>query len=144
MANHLIWLVLGLLLITVELMTGTFYLLVLGLGALIAAALGFLGGSFSAQALGASLVTVVGIVAVNRLRRNNNNAQPAMSDYIDFGQPVVFERWTNEAAGLARVSYRGTTWDAHVLGNSEPQATDVLYICGNNGGRLQVAVAKPR
>lgn len=144
MESYLVWLILGLLLITVEMMTGSFYLLVLGVAALIGSALGYFGGGFSTQAVCASIVAVVGVLAVNRWRRNNKNSPQAMNNNIDVGQPVTFERWTNEAARLVRVKYRGTSWDARLLDPGQASATEVLYICGTEGSQLQVSTAKPR
>ena len=43
MQDYLIWTILGFVLVIVELMTGTFYLLVLGVGALFAALAAWLG-----------------------------------------------------------------------------------------------------
>ncbi|MBA2690798.1 MAG: hypothetical protein H0U63_08345 [Burkholderiales bacterium] len=142
MEGYLVWLILGLLLITIEMMTGTFYLLVLGLAALTASALGYFGGSAATQAVFASIVAVIGVFAVNRWRRNNKSLPKSMDNNMDLGQPVIFEAWTNQPARLVRVKYRGTSWDAHLL-DGDAEAAGVLYICGAEGSRLQVSAAKP-
>jgi len=142
MESYLLWLICGLVLVTAELITGTFYLLVLGLAALVASAVGYFGGSFAVQAVCASVVAVIGVIVVNRWRRNRKD-QPQGTNNMDVGQPVVFEAWTNEAARLARVKYRGASWDAHLMGDAAARADDVLYICGAEGSRLQVSPSKP-
>ena len=56
---------------------------------------------------------------------------------------VVVEDWVSEPQRLARVRYRGASWDALVQG-SEPVAKGaVLYISGTDGSRLKVAAVKP-
>ena len=67
------------------------------------------------------------------------------SNLLDRGQPVVLEGWTNESAGIARVRYRGASWDARVAGEgSRPEAGATLYIEGQEGSTLVVAAAPPR
>ena len=65
-------------------------------------------------------------------------------NFLDRGQVVVLEAWTNEPAGFARVRYRGTSWDARV---AEPAARPVpgatLYIEAQEGNTLVVASAPP-
>ena len=142
MESYLVWLVCGLALIIAELATGTFYLVVLGIAALVGSAVGWSGGGFSAQAIAASAIAVIGVVVVNRWRRSQKRARHGGNN-IDIGQAVVFEAWVNESARLARVKYRGTSWDAILTGNDSVKANDMLYICGSDGSRLQVSPAKP-
>jgi membrane protein implicated in regulation of membrane protease activity len=142
MDSSVIWLILGLILVTVELIAGTFYLLVLGVSALAGSLAAYLEFGFSVQAILASLVGVVGVFIVNRWR-GNRKYFPQGTNNMDIGQPVVFESWTNETARLARVKYRGTSWDAHLMGNVGAQVNDVLYICGADGSRLEVSSSKP-
>jgi membrane protein implicated in regulation of membrane protease activity len=60
MDHGIIWAVIGLVLVIVELLTGTFYLLMLGLAAFGAAAAAWLGLAFASQSIVAALVAVVG------------------------------------------------------------------------------------
>ena len=142
MELYLIWLIGGLALVTAELMTGTFYLLVLGIAGLVGSAIGYFGGSFSAQAVCASVVAVIGVIIVNRWRRNRQG-EPKGANYMDVGQPVTFEAWVNETARLARVKYRGASWDALLVGDPPVRSNDILYICGSNGSQLKVSAEKP-
>jgi membrane protein implicated in regulation of membrane protease activity len=52
---------------------------------------------------------------------------------------VVFESWVNESGKIARVKYRGSSWDARVDGS--PQANDVLTIQSAENGVLHVSSA---
>src|SRR4051812_17331378 len=108
-----LWLISGFVLVIAELITGTFYLLVIGLGAFAAAVAAWTGAHVMVQALAGAVVALAGIWAVHHWHVRN---RPATSgdNLLDRGQPVVLESWANEAAGIARVRYRGTSWDARV------------------------------
>ena len=141
MESYVLWIVAGFVLVAAELITGTFYLLVLGVAAFAGALAAYLGASDFVQAILASGVGVAGVFLVNHLRRSRKDLAPG-SNNMDLGQPVFFESWTNEAARLARVKYRGASWDAHVAGEALTKANDVLYICGSESGQLQVSPTK--
>jgi membrane protein implicated in regulation of membrane protease activity len=139
MATYLLWAIAGFVLIIAELLTGTFYLLVLGIAALAAAGVAFGSGDFWLQTITACGVAIAGIFAVHRWWQNHP-AETNQTNNLDQGQAVVVESWVNQAAGLARVKYRGTTWDAKV----EPgtNISDVLYIQSQANGVLNVT-SKP-
>jgi membrane protein implicated in regulation of membrane protease activity len=142
MQGYVLWLIAGLVLVTVEMATGTFYLLVLGVAAFAGSAAAYGGMSLLAQVLVASVIAVIGVVAVNRWRElQAKNTKPEST--LDIGQPVQFEAWINEPARLVRVKYRGSSWDAHLIGDAGAQASDILYICGAQGSQLQVSRSKP-
>ena len=137
-ADYLLWLVAGLILIIVEVMSGSFYLLVLGLAAFAGALASFFAAGAILQVLFAGLVAVVGLVAVNRWHvTRREHAEPDRS--LDLGQMVTLESWVDKSARLVRVKYRGTSWNAHLIGDTTVQVNDVLYICGNQGSNLQVS-----
>ncbi len=135
MPAYLLWAIAGFALIIAELMTGTFYLLVLGIAALAGAAVAFFDAEIWLQVIVASVVALVGIYSVQRWWKSHQKSRTA-SNNIDIGQSVVFEQWVNEAAHTARVSYRGTQWDARLDDVSSLQ--DTLYIRGQEGGVLLV------
>ena len=105
MADYLVWAGIGLVLIIAELLTGTFYLLVLGVAALIGALAGFVGLAFGMQAAAAAIVAVAGVLWIRARRRNLN---PAPMPSPDLNQPVTLENWIDAGARLARVRYRGS------------------------------------
>ncbi len=61
----------------------------------------------------------------------------------DVGQPVTWESWLNEPDRLARVRYRGASWDARVVGECTAQPGEMLYISAVNGNTLEVAKIRP-
>jgi len=136
-----VWMLIGLALTITELITGTFYLLVLGVAAFAGSFTAYSGYGFLVQAMITGIIGVGGVHAVNRWRRRQKKSQPGDNN-MDIGQPVVFESWVNEQERLARVKYRGTTWDAHLTGDAIVQANDVLYICGTDGNQLKVEPPK--
>jgi membrane protein implicated in regulation of membrane protease activity len=143
MATYLLWAIAGFVLIIAELLSGTFYLLVLGLAALAAAGVAFASGDFWVQAMVAAGVSLIGIYLVRRWWTNHPD-DSAASNNLDLGQAVVVESWVDQTAGVARVKYRGSTWEAKLEANPEHPAklTDVLYIRGQENGVFQVG-AKP-
>lgn len=143
MESWLAWLVLGFVLVIVELVSGTFYLLVLGVGAFVAAVVAYAGGNVLAQAMVGSIVAIGGALAVYRWHaRKPRNASD--DNFLDRGQPAVLESWTDEAGSLVRVRYRGTSWDARVVGAAtRPAPGTTLYISGQEGSTLLVVPSPP-
>ena len=144
METWLIWVVVGFALVIAELVTGTFYLLVLGVGFFAAAACAWLDANFVVQAVVGSAVALLGAWAVHHWHAANRQADSGRSNLLDRGQPVVLEGWTNEPAGIARVRYRGASWDARVAdAAARPETGSTLYIEGQEGSTLVVAAAPP-
>jgi membrane protein implicated in regulation of membrane protease activity len=140
MQAHFLWLIVGIVLIVAELVTGTFYLLFLGLAALVGAAAAFLGASLLVQAMAATGVAVAGVMWVQRYRRSIE-AKPMAS--LDVGQHVSFESWISQADRVARVQYRDAHWDATVEGDCRGEAGEILYIVAVEGSMLRVAKGRP-
>src|SRR2546425_13057592 len=97
----LTWLIAGFVLVIAELMTGTFYLLVLGIAALVGAGVGYASGALVWQAIGAAIVAVGGVVWVNQYKKK---LAPQRMQGLDFGQPAAFDSWVNKGAGQDRKS----------------------------------------
>ena len=140
MDQAVVWAVVGLVLVIVELLTGTFYLLVLGIAAFGAALAAWLGLQFSAQSIIAALIGATGCYGVHLYRARNRAEQMAP---IDAGMPASFESWLDAGARLARVRYRGASWDARVEGGDalEPGAT--VYVLAADGNTLRVTKTRP-
>lgn len=143
MEGYLIWMIVGFALIIIELMTGTFYLLVLGAGAFAGAAVAWFGGALFAQSVTVGVIALIGTYLVYEWRERQKAAQGAHSNMLDLGQPVVFEAWVDQKTGAARVKYRGASWDAVIEPGRDARPSDVLYITGQNGQTLKVSAAKP-
>jgi membrane protein implicated in regulation of membrane protease activity len=140
MDHGLAWAVIGLVLVIVELLTGTFYLLMLGVAAFGAALAAWLGVDFASQSIVAAVVAAIGCYGVHVYREKNKAQQMPP---IDAGMPASFETWVDMRARLARVRYRGASWDARVEGGEglEPGAT--VYVLASEGNTLRVAKSRP-
>jgi membrane protein implicated in regulation of membrane protease activity len=136
----LAWLVAGVALIVVELVTGTFFLLVLGVAALVGSGIGYAGGALVWQSLAAAVVAVAGVVWVHRYKRT---LSPKRMQGLDFGQPAVFDSWVNKSAGQARVKYRDALWDAQVSGDASGEPGEILYVVSVDGNTLKVSKTRP-
>jgi membrane protein implicated in regulation of membrane protease activity len=132
---YLVWILAAITLVIVELLTGTFYLLVLGVAAAGGAALAYVGMPFWAQAAVATVIGVLGVVFVQRYRSGVKSS--GSINAIDVGHRVTLESWINESEGIARVQYRGTLWDAKVVGERGSGTT--FYIRRVDGSTLHIA-----
>ena len=136
MDTYLIWLIAGFLLVIVELVSGTFYLLVLGVAAAAGGVVAYAGLPFSLQAVAAAALAVVGVVWVNRVRRSSSAVRMPS---LDVGQPAMFDHWVDRAAGQARVKYRDALWDATVLGEVSGEPGEGLTVAAIDGNTLKVS-----
>jgi membrane protein implicated in regulation of membrane protease activity len=137
----LFWAVAGLGLVIVELLTGTFYLLMLGIAAFGAAAAAWLGYDFPVQVIVSAVVAGVGCYAIHVYRVKNKGEQMAP---LDAGMPASFESWIDVGARLARVRYRGAPWEARVEdGDGSLQPGAIVYVLGVDGNTLKVAKNRP-
>jgi membrane protein implicated in regulation of membrane protease activity len=144
MEMWVLWIIVGLVLVIAELVTGTFYLLVLGAGAFAAAIASWAGANAIVQAFTAGLVAVGGAIGVHHWHEAHRRKDEGQANFLDRGQAVVLEGWANEPAGLARVKYRGTTWDARMPSAARPTPGTTLYIDAQEGQTLLVVEAPPR
>ena len=140
MEHFLAWAIVGLLLVITELLTGTFYLLMLGIAGFGAALAAWLGFGFGTQAVVFVVVSAAGCYGVHIYRAKNQKQQMAP---IDAGQPANFENWVDQGARLARVRYRGALWDAQVDGEQAPQPGSVVYVVSTHGNTLRVSPKHP-
>jgi membrane protein implicated in regulation of membrane protease activity len=140
----LLWLVAGFALVIAELLTGTFYLLVIGAGAFAGSIAAALGADVLVQAIIGSVIALAGAWFVHHWHEAHRRNYKGPSNLLDRGQPVVLEGWENEAAGIARVKYRGTSWDARVAApDGRPAPGSTLYIDAMDGNVLVVVAAPP-
>jgi membrane protein implicated in regulation of membrane protease activity len=140
MEEDLLWAILGLALVIVELLTGTFYLLMLGIAAFGAALAAWLGQGIGVQAIVAAVISGLGCYGVHLYRAKNSTQQ---MPHIDAGQPASFENWVDPGARLARVRYRGASWDAQVEGEAAVETGTPLYVVSTHGNTLKVTNRRP-
>jgi len=111
------WITAGLL-VAVELATGTFYLLMLALGAVAAALAAHLGLALPMQLVAGACVGGGAVAAWHVLRQRQPQAAPAGANRdvnLDIGERVHVAAW--RADGTASVEYRGAQWSARYAGS---------------------------
>ena len=120
MAESTIWWLLTGAAVAVELMTGTFYLLMLAVGLAAAALAAHLGAGTVMQLLVAALVGGGAVVAWYFIRGKRPVALSAGANRdvnLDVGETVNVECWNPD--GTATVKYRGANWTViHRAGNT--------------------------
>jgi membrane protein implicated in regulation of membrane protease activity len=139
-ASTLWWVAAGVL-VAVELGTGTFYLLMLALGAACGAIAAHLGFASTAQIAIAALVGGGATALWHWKRQQSPAGAPPEANrdvQIDIGHQVQVDAW--QPGGLARVSYRGASWQVRFAGTGTP-APGAHVIVAVDGNQLQVAPA---
>lgn len=140
MEPYLVWLLAGFGLVIVELLTSTFYLLMLGIAAFGAAGAAYLGQRFEVQIIVSVVIAAGGCYAVHLYRAKSAKQQMVS---VDAGQPASFESWIDAAGGLARVRYRGAAWDAKIDGSGTLEPGALLYVVATEGNSLRVSRQRP-
>jgi membrane protein implicated in regulation of membrane protease activity len=138
MSGYWIWWIAAAALVGAELLTGTFYLLAVGVAAGLGGVAAWLGAGVPVQYLIAGGCGVVLTIAAHqwRLRR----APVSQQAPLDVGQAVQVQSWN--ADGTARVAYRGTSWDAE-LATAETPHEKTLYIVATRGSVLVLSDHRP-
>jgi membrane protein implicated in regulation of membrane protease activity len=134
MAAYWIWWIMAGGLVAAELVTGTFFLLAVGVAFAIGGLAAFLGASFEVQLLVAGALALAGTLAAHRWRQRKSHPPPDPA--FDIGQSVRVQAWN--ADGTARVAYRGTLWVAEPVSASTPRV-DTMYIVGLRGSTLVIS-----
>ena len=139
MSAYWIWWIAAAALVAAELLTGTFYLLVVGIALAFGGAAAWFDASVPLQWLIAAALGVIGTVMLQRWKRDLTLRTPAQQG-LDIGQMVQVQSWGPD--GTARVAYRGSTWDAELSATSVPQAK-TMYIAAMRGSVLILSDRRP-
>ncbi|HEU4458897.1 MAG TPA: NfeD family protein [Methylibium sp.] len=132
------WIAAGVL-VAVELATGSFYLLMLALGAAAAALGAHAGLGGSAQLVAAALVGGGAVVAWHRLHRDRGDRVSTAANRdlnLDIGERVHVVEWRPD--GSTTVEHRGSRWAARYAGADAP-APGEHVIQAIEGSRLLLA-----
>ena len=113
MSESTIWWLLAGAFVALELVTGTFYLLMLAVGMAAAALAGQAGAGIVVQLLVAALVSGGAVVVWYQIKKRKPTDPSARADRsvnLDVGEIVQIEYWNPD--GTANVNYRGSNWTA--------------------------------
>lgn len=121
MAESTIWWVLAGAVIAVELLTGTFYLLMLSIGMVAGAIAAHLGATSATQLVVAAAVGGGLVVAWRWYKTTQPRSLPAGANRdvnLDVGESVMVKAWAPD--GTSSVKYRGTHWSVSLVPGATP------------------------
>ena len=121
MANSTIWWMLAGLLVAAELVSGTFYLLMVAFGLVAAALSAHAGGSMTIQFVTAALVSGGLVVAWRSYKKSVDATVEANANHdlnMDIGEVVDVMHWDDDAT--SHVKYRGANWQASLTTGDQP------------------------
>lgn len=121
MAESTIWWLFAGAAIAVELVTGTFYLLMLSLGLVAAAIAADLGATLTVQFAVAALLSGGAVVGWRRYKQQQPSALPAQANHdvnMDIGEHVQVNQWAPDGTGV--VKYRGAQWSVSLVAGATP------------------------
>lgn len=111
-ASTIWWLAAGAVVVA-ELLTGTFYLLMVALGLIAAALAAHMGLSATMQVAAAATVGGVAVVGWYYFKKKRPEDPPARADRsvnLDVGETILISEWSSD--GTTQVKYRGASWTA--------------------------------
>jgi membrane protein implicated in regulation of membrane protease activity len=131
MEIYVYWFLLALILLGLEMVTGTFYLLIVAIAMAVGGLVALLGMSLAWQLILGAVTGVTGTIILRRWKSAHASESPNTS--LDIGQPVRVIKWHDN--GTARVFYRGAEWDAEPESAGTPH-DETLYIAAVRGSGL--------
>lgn len=139
MTAYWLWWIAAAALVAAELLTGTFYLLVLGIAVAFGGVAAWFGASVPVQWLTAGVLALAGTSGVRRWKRRLVASTPQQAP-LDVGQMVQVKTWGPD--NTARVAYRGSTWDAELATPTTAKA-ESMYIAAMRGSILILSDQRP-
>lgn len=139
MSAYVAWFVIGFVLLIAELLTGTFYLLVLAIAAGVAGLVALAGGSLPLQLVVAAAIGLAGSLWLRRSRAGRTSPAAEALQNLDLGQTVRVDHWS--AGRTARATYRGAQWDVELAAGEEPLPGEFV-IREIHGSRLVVSARR--
>jgi len=109
MSSWIWWMVLAFGLLIAELLTGTFYLLVIAVALAAAGLADLAGASLTLQLVVAAAIGFSGALWLRRSRFGRLKTEGDRLQNLDGGQMIRVDSWT--AGNTARAQYRGAEWD---------------------------------
>ena len=119
MSDWMLWFAIAGALIVLEMFTGTFYLLMVGIGFSAGGLTALAGGSGAVQLAVAAIVGVLATYALRRSKWGTEEKRNAAGDpdvNLDIGQTLVVKEWESADGEpwTARSTYRGAEWDVEL------------------------------
>jgi membrane protein implicated in regulation of membrane protease activity len=139
MDSFVVLFIVAIALLAAEMLTGTFYLLLIAIGVACGGVAGWLGASFDTQLLAAAVLGAAGPLILHYWRAQKAAAR-APDQPLDVGEIVQVETWNSD--GSARVRHRGSHWDAE-LEDAATSHSATLYIKAMRGSTLILSDRKP-
>ena len=121
MAESTIWWVAAGVFIAVELLTGTFYLLLMSVGLVAGAVAAHTGLSSTLQIVVAAIVSGGAVVGWRAYRMKGPQPPSASANHdvnLDIGEVVQVDDWS--PSGDSTVKYRGANWSVSIADGSTP------------------------
>lgn len=138
MDSYIVWFAVSFGLLVAELLTGTFYLLVISVGLAAAGLAALAGAPVALQFVVAAAIGLAGSLWL-RTTRFGRRLHERVDDRVqnmDIGQSLHVDSWT--VARTARATYRGAVWDVELAPGEEP-ASGEFVIRDIQANRLIVA-----
>ena len=139
MAPYVYWFLLALVLLALEMATGTFYMLVLSIALGVGGIVALLGLNLPLQLTFSAVTGIAGTVILRRAKFGRPDT--ASSHGLDIGQLVQPLTWHDD--GSLRVFYRGAEWNAEFESADMPR-DQALYIKAMRGSTLILTHHKPQ
>jgi membrane protein implicated in regulation of membrane protease activity len=139
MAESTVWWVLAGGIVAVELLTGTFYLLMLSFGFVAAALAAHAGATMTIQLVVAALFSSGSVIAWRRYKGSKSGGASANTNQdgnLDIGETVQIDAWQPD--GTSSVKYRGANWSVATLEDATPPTVGRYRIVQVVGSRLIV------
>jgi membrane protein implicated in regulation of membrane protease activity len=127
MSPWLIWMISAGALLALEMFSGSFYLLMIGIGFVFGGLTALGGGGFALQFAIAGIVGMLATFLLWKLRGRRRSRADMLADdgepSLDIGQALHVDSWRAEGGiYVARASYRGAEWDIELRPGSMPAA----------------------
>ncbi len=142
MAGYVWWFVIGFGLLVAELLTGTFYLLIIAVAMGVAGLASLAGAPLAVELVIAAVIGLGGSMWLRTTRwgkRLHERGDDRVQN-MDIGQSLRVDQWTSTRT--ARAHYRGSVWDVELAPGEQPVAGEFV-IREIHANRLIVA-ARPR
>ena len=137
----IVWIVVAVILAGVEMLTGTFYLLVMAIASAAAALAAWLGAPLAVQVFLWIVVAIFGAFLVWHWHKKHGKGSRLKENNMEIGQVVVWE--ANKPDGSWQVRYRGAQWQARPL-HASVNPKDALVIKEMQGNLLLLDNLTPR